>query len=53
MVEQCILGMASSSARHPIVPLANVRVQPNAAEFEKLRVVLTLERDPLAIQGEK
>jgi len=44
--------MASSSARHPIVPLANARVQPGKAEFEKLLVVLTLERDLLAIQGE-
>ena len=48
-----ILETASSSARSLTIPLANVRVQPNAAEFEKLRGVLTLERDPLAIQGER
>jgi hypothetical protein len=55
MVERCILGMASSSVRHPILPLAKGKVQPNAAVFEKLRVVPTqsLERDLLAIQGEK
>ena len=52
MDEQCILGMVSSSARRPIVPHANVNVQPGKAEFEKLLVVPTLERDPLA-QGEK
>ena len=55
MEERCILGMASSSARHPILPLANERVQPGKAEFEKLLAVPTqsLERDLLAIQGEK
>ena len=54
MEERCILGMASSSARHPILPLANERVQPGKAEFEKLLVVPTLERDLLAKdQGEK
>ena len=52
MVERCILGMESSSARRPIVPLANGKVQPGKAEFVKLLVVPTLERDPLAIQGE-
>ena len=55
MEERCILGMASSSARHPILPLVNERVQPGKAEFEKLLAVPTqsLERDLLAIQGEK
>jgi len=52
MEEQCILEMASSSVRHPIVPLASVRVQPEKAEFEKLLAVPSLERDLLAIQGE-
>jgi len=52
MVERCSLGMASSSARHPIVPLANAKVQPRKAEFEKLLAELILERDLLAIQGE-
>jgi len=50
MEEQCILGMASLSARRPLVPLASGKVQPGKAEFEKLLAVPTLERDPLAIQ---
>ena len=52
MEGRCILGMASSSASRRIVPLASVSVQPGKAEFEKLLVVPTLERDPLAIQGD-
>jgi len=52
MVEQCILGMESSSARRPIVPLASVRVQPGKANLVKVHVEPTLERDPVAIQGE-
>jgi len=52
MVERCILGMESSSARRPIVPLANGKVQPGKAQYEKLLAEPTLERDPLAIQGE-
>jgi len=50
MVERCILGMVSSSARRPLVLHAIVSVQPGKAEFEKLLVVPTLERDLLAIQ---
>ena len=52
MVERCILGMASSSARHPIVPHAIVSVQPGKVRFVKPLAVLILERDLLAIQGE-
>ena len=52
MEERCILGMVSSSARRPIVPHANVNVQPEKAEFEKLLAEPTLERDLLAIQGD-
>jgi len=52
MEERCILEMASSSARHPIVPLASVNVLPGKAEFEKLLAVPSLGSDPLAIQGE-
>jgi len=55
MVEQCILGMVSSSARRPLVPHAIVSVQP-----EKVNLVKVLEgpihqpeRELLAIQGEK
>ncbi len=52
MEERCILGMASSSARHRIVPHANVKVQPEKVRFAKPLAEPTLERDPLAIQGE-
>jgi len=45
--------MASSSARRPIVPLANAKVQPGKARFEKPHAELILERDLLAIPGEK
>ena len=55
MEGRCILGMASSSARHPILPLAKGKVQPKKVEFEKLLAEPTqsLERDLLASQGEK
>jgi len=54
MVERCSLGMVSSSARHPIVPLANAKVQPGKAKFEKLleEPIHQPGRDLLAIQGE-
>jgi len=54
MVERCILGMVSSSARRPLVPHAIVSVQPGKAKFEKLleEPIHQPERDPLAIQGE-
>jgi len=52
MEERCILGMASSSARHPMVPLANGKVQPGKANLVKVPAEPTLERDLLAIQGE-
>ena len=52
MGERCILGMASSSASRHIVPLASVNVQPGKANLVRVRVVLTLERGLLAIQGE-
>jgi len=51
MEGQCILEMASSSVRHPIVPLASVRVQPGKVRFVKPLAEPTLGRDPLAIQG--
>ena len=54
MEERCILGMVSSSARHPIVPLANVKVQPGKANLVKVleEPIHQPGRDPLAIQGE-
>jgi len=52
MEERCILEMASSSARHPILPHANVKVQPGKVRFVKPLAEPTLERDLLAIQGE-
>jgi len=54
MVERCSLGMVSSSARHPIVPLANAKVQPKKANLVKVLDVPIHqpERDLLAIQGE-
>jgi len=54
MVERCSLGMVSSSARHPIVPLANAKVQPGKASAVKPHVepIHQPGRDPLAIQGE-
>jgi len=51
MVGRCILGMASLSARHPIVPHAIVS-PPGKVRFAKPLAEPTLERDPLAIQGE-
>jgi len=52
MVGRCSLGMVSSSARHPIVPLANAKVLPG-----KVNLVKVLEgpihqpgRELLAIQ---
>jgi len=52
MVERCSLGMVSSSARHPIVPLANAKVQPGKASAVKPHVepIHQPGRDPLAIQ---
>jgi len=52
MVERCSLGMVSSSARHPIVPLANAKVQPGKANLVKVLDVPIhqLGKDPLAIQ---
>ena len=54
MVEQCILGMESSSARRPIVPLANAKVQPGKVNLVKVLEgpIHQPERDLLAIQGE-
>ena len=52
MEERCILGMASSSARHRIVPHANVKVQPGKVRFVKPLAEPTPGRDLLAIQGE-
>jgi len=52
MVERCILGMVSSSARRPLVPHAIVSVQPGKANLVKVLDVPIHqpERDPLAIQ---
>jgi len=54
MGERCSLGMVSSSARHPIVPLANAKVQPGKARSVRLleEPIHQPGRDPLAIQGE-
>jgi len=54
MVERCILGMVSSSARRPIVPHAIVSVQPGKASAVKPHVepIHQPGRDLLAIQGE-
>ena len=54
MVERCILGMVSSSARRPLVPHAIVSVQPGKANLVRVLDVPIHqpERDPLAIQGE-
>lgn len=54
MEERCILGMASSSARHPILPLAKGKVQPEKVVSVRLLAEPTqsLERDLLAIQGD-
>ncbi len=52
MVERCILGMVSSSARRPLVPHAIVSVQPGKARSERLleEPIHQPGRDPLAIQ---
>ena len=54
MEGRCILGMASSSVRHPILPLAKGKVQPGKVASVRLLAEPTqsLERDLLAIQGD-
>lgn len=48
MVAECILEMESSSARNRMIPLANVKDQP-----EKVCVARPLEELTRAIQGER
>jgi len=55
MEEQCILGMVSSSVRHPIVRLETVSVPPGKVNLVKVLEgpIHQPERELLAIQGEK